>query len=235
MRRRAVVLSGRGRTGDPWHRFDQTTACLAQVLRDAGLRVEVRPADRPEAFCRLDAVELLVLNTGTGPDPEQQPAPGEAWQQAHHELGAWLDGGGALLACHTAVASLRDWEQWPARLGGRWVRGTSGHPPLAVSVFQPAPGALEHPLLAGIDRIDGVTPDGEPVAAVVALDEKYTDLELQPHARPVLGHLAGERFQVMGWTVGSSTVYDGMGHDERSFASPSRRRYLRNEVDWLLG
>ena len=39
----------------------------------------------------------------------------------------------------------------------------------------------------------------------------------------------------MGWAVGDTVVYDGLGHDLSSYQSPERRRLLVNEVDWLLG
>lgn len=221
---RAVVLSGQGRYGDPWHPFDQTSACLARLVRTAGLRVEVREALASDCLSGLGSVDLLVVNTGTGMSPEQPIDADPGWQQAFSGLGEWLDGGGRLLACHTAVASLRDWAEWPQRLGGEWVRGRSGHPPLGVAGFQPVAGAAGHPFF------DGLT--GTPTVTVV--DEKYSDLRLHPGAQPVLAHQSGGDLQVMGWTVAANVVYDGMGHDAHSYESPTRCRYLANELRWLL-
>ena len=38
----------------------------------------------------------------------------------------------------------------------------------------------------------------------------------------------------MGWAVGDRVLFDGLGHDERSYQSESRRKLLVNEVEWLL-
>ena len=56
---RMRVLSGVAPYDDPWHRFAETSAAAARVLRDAGHDVEVLDSTA-EALGSLDGVDLLV-------------------------------------------------------------------------------------------------------------------------------------------------------------------------------
>lgn len=51
---------------------------------------------------------------------------------------------------------------------------------------------------------------------------------------PLVQHELEGRPEVMGWAVGHRVIFDGLGHDERSYESESRRQLLVNEVTWLL-
>ncbi|GAA1396011.1 ThuA domain-containing protein [Luteococcus peritonei] len=228
-----LVLCGAGRYADPWHDFARTSACLAELLQDsrtAGQRLVVRvvASDGTDWLARLADADLLMVNTGTGLDPAAELAEDPRWEQAFDQLGTWMDAGGAVLGCHTAVASFRDWPDWPRRLGGRWVRGVSGHPPLDEAVFRAARGAEEHPFWDGLATSPGQAPE------LRVVDERYSNLEIAPGVVPVLCHGEPRRPQVMGWTHGERLAYDGLGHDQRSFATAARRRHLLNQLHWLL-
>ena len=70
------------------------------------------------------------------------------------------------------------------------------------------------------------------VPVVTAFDERYEGIEIDERAEPLYGHETGD-FSVCGWRFGN-VVYDGLGHDHRSYLSRSRRRLLVNEISLLL-
>lgn len=83
------------------------------------------------------------------------------------------------------------------------------------------PGAEDYPVWTGLD-------------VVTVYDERYSDLVVHEGSTPLIRHELSEEWQVMGWAHGDNVIYDGMGHDARSYSSPSHRKFLINEVDWLL-
>lgn len=213
---RIRLLSGVAPFDDPWHPFPETSAAAADVLRAAGHAVDVRDST-PDAFTGLAGVDLLVVNTGGGANPEPDP---HLWAAAYAEGSRWLADGGAVLGLHTAANTFPGWQDYQQRIGGRWLPGHSFHPPLSESVFTIVPGAEQHPVLRGLDQVE-------------ATDERYSDLVLNPSVTPLLQHRHEGVDQVMAWAT-ERAVYDGMGHDARSYASASHRRLLANAVEWLL-
>lgn len=215
------VLSGSGRFSDPWHPFAETSACIAEVLLDAGHEVTVLATDSPDVLTGLDDVDLVVVNSGGGLTPSEPLEADPAWADAYASFGAWLDAGGRALAVHTGVNTFRDWSEWAARVGAGWTPRVSGHPERSLAVFEPVPGQENHPALAGIDQ-------------VIAYDERYWRMDIDPGVEAYLRHESGEVFYDVCWRAPSGVLYDALGHNVRSYASPSRARLLRNEVDWLL-
>ncbi|GAA1716974.1 hypothetical protein GCM10009809_11250 [Isoptericola hypogeus] len=227
---RILVLAGRGRHEDPWHDHAATSHRLALLL--AGLDVGGRPADVavrstfPGALDDLDDVDLLVVNAGTswpglreagiGPDDA-------AWAPFHDRLEAWARAGGRLLAVHQSANAFGDRPGWEEVLGGRWVPGTSYHPP-----FGPATVALAA----------GTHPVTEGLGAVEVDDERYCRLRVSPESQ-VLGWVTdddGERHPAV-WVAdahGGRTVYSGLGHDARAYDSPSHSALLLRAASWLL-
>lgn len=213
------ILTGHGRYSDPWHRFEETSAAVGQLLEDQGHAVDVRP-DESEALVGLGRVDLVVVNVGGNPSETLEPD--ARWNAAQTDFGVWISGGGRVLGLHTAANAFPDWLQWPSLLGGEWVRGSSWHPERSVATFEACPESAGHPIWQGCEP-------------VTCYDERYSALAVHPDSVPLVRHELSERWEIMGWTKGSNVVYDGMGHDVRSYASPSRARFLVNEVDWLLG
>ena len=215
---RVLVFSGVGHYGDPWHRFSETSAAVAAILRGAGHDVVVRGSE-PGALLDLAACELLIVNAG-GRTNEHDPAQSEMWVDDHRALKTFHANGQPILGLHTAVATFQDWAGWPSIMGGRWGDDTH-HPPIDEAMFQPAGEAFVHPVWRGIDSVE-------------VFDERYSNLEMDTGSTPLVEHLSDGFQHTMGWAVGDTVVYDGLGHDVRSYASRTRRRLLLNEVDWLL-
>lgn len=214
-----LVLSGAGRYADNIHDFDATSEAVSQVLTERGHQVEVRRS-YPEALDHLAGADLLIVNTGGG-DPEEEWDYIPEWSRAHSKILEHHEAGKPILGLHTACNTFCDWDLWSSILGGKWVLGVSGHPERSYAVFEPMQEAADHPILRGVEQ-------------VVVYDERYSDLDINPLAAPLLFHETGEEFHPMCWVMGNSVVYDGLGHSPRSYYSASRRQLLCNEVSWLL-
>ncbi len=227
---RVLVLAGRGRYEDPWHDHAATSHRLALLL--AGLEVDGRPAEVvvrstfPHALDDLAGVDLLVVNAGTAWPGFREASIGPddaAWAPFHARLDSWARSGGRILALHQSANTFDDAPAWEEILGGRWVAGTSMHPPIGEAKATIAAGA--HPITAGL-------------GAVEAFDERYCFLRVAESSR-VLGWVPdddGERHPVL-WVTeahGGRTVYDGLGHDVRSYDSPSHAELLLRAATWLL-
>lgn len=213
MTTRAVLFAGGGDVTDPWHPFAATSRRIAALLEAEGVTTTIvdTVADLADA---VGHARLLVLNAGSGGEPTPHDAVLLATIEAH------LAAGRPLLALHAAAMLLPGSDAWGRALGGGWVPGASGHPPLGEARV-----ALDtHKLVAGL---------GE----VLVSDERYTALRVGPGSSVYAWHEeAGERHP-LAWarhTGAARVVYDALGHDERSYDSASRCALLRAEVRWLL-
>ncbi len=224
-----VILSGTRRYADPWHPFAETSGALAEIAAGLGLDVEVRDTSTPDALTLTDE-RLLIVNSGKGTAPV---LPDPAWTTAFAGLAHWLDQGGRLLGVHTAAATFPDWPQWRGILGGAWT-ARSSHPRLSIAGFTAAAGSQRHPILWGLPDAGLIDPDLTGVPVVLSIDERYSGLEVEPGSAPLLSHELDGRVEVMAWVAGRRIVYDGMGHDRRSYRSTSRRRVVENAITWLL-
>ena len=126
-----------------------------------------------------------------------------------------------MLGLHQAANAFRDAPAWAALLGGRWVEGTSWHPPHGAAVFRVVDAA--HPVTTGLTTIE-------------AADERYLSLDVAPGAQVlVVADHEGAPHPVVWVAPGPGRVlYDALGHDVRSYDSPSRADLFRREVRWLL-
>lgn len=225
---RILVLTGRGRHEDPWHDHAATSYALALLLRGLDVGgvapdVVVR-STLPDALDDLDAVDLLVVNAGMGWPGFREAGLDDdaAWEAFHARLEAWARDGGAVLAVHQTARAFGDRPGWQEVLGGRWVPEVSGHPPIGDAVLTLADG---HPVTDGL-------------ADVTAYDERYCHLRVAPTTQ-VLGSVRdddGAAHPAL-WVAtahGGRTVYSALGHDPRSYASPTHAALLRRAATWLL-
>ena len=226
---RALILSGAGRYADPWHPFAETSGRLADILGEAGFRVEVseavdarmaalaHPGDAPDG---VDTdPDLVVLNIGdpalTGtPDPEAEAL-------GRDGLLAYLARGRPLLVSHVSSTSLRGVPEWEDILGGVWVRGTTFHPDYGRARIHLHPE--RHEVVAGLADFE-------------VEDERYTDLRVADDVVPLATHEHEGREHPLMWarTSGSARVfYDALGHDTASYDSETHREIVRRAARWL--
>ncbi|QAY64285.1 ThuA domain-containing protein [Xylanimonas allomyrinae] len=217
-RARILVLAGRGRHEDPWHDHAATSHRLALVLAALG-EVEVRSTFR-DALDDVAGVDLLVLNVGAPTPGHPDDAP--AWTPFHERLDAWARADGRILAVHQTALAFPDAPGFGEVLGGRWVEGVTGHPPIGGMRLTVAGGT--HPITAGL-------------GAVEAYDERYCRLRVAPSSQ-VLGwvHDDDEPHPAL-WVStahGGRTVYSALGHDARSYDSAGHQELLLRAARWLL-
>ncbi|GAB3815146.1 hypothetical protein GCM10028820_12070 [Tessaracoccus terricola] len=213
---RALIASGSGRYADPWHPFPRTSPLLAEILRDTGFEVEIDD-DVDQAMTRIDGVDLLVVNAADPWRDSAERLPADA--AGPRRFSKALERGIGVLAMHCALASLRDYPDWAAALGGMWVPGQSWHPPLDTT------------------RITGAAlPDGTPVADFDVEDERYLSLQRIGHSH-VVAHFDGAGGpEPAAWVReyrNSRIAVDALGHDERSYASEGHRALIRTLASWL--
>ena len=214
-----MIISGAGAYADPWHPFAQTSARLAEVIASLGHRVEVSEAVEESLGSSLDAQRLVVINIGNPAAPREASTMIDI-QQA---LLDHLDGGGGLLGMHVSATSFTTMPRWPEILGGHWVRGTTMHPPLDLARIRLR--AVDHPVGGGGTELE-------------VLDERYSYLDVRPDAVVLGDHEHDGLIHPMIWARTHGTgrvVYDGLGHDLRSYDSAGHLALLRRAVSWLTG
>lgn len=219
---RAVVL-----TGGPTHDFPATTGCLSTLLGEQGLVAEPYE-DVDDGLRALPGASLLVVNAlrwtmrapGT-PERYQVRADEEGVSpaaDARAALAEHLEGGGGVLAMHTAIICFDDWPEWTAALGGAWRWGRSSHPPLGELAVEVA--APRHPLVAGLGDFSIV-------------DERYSDLDRGPDDALLV---AGGQPLLWAREHGNGrVVYDALGHHPPSYAVPEHREIVRRAIRWASG
>ena len=211
-----LLPSGAGSYADRWHKFAETSDRLATIIGDLGH--QVRLSDRVEdELVDLQPVDLLVINIGNpaGPRPPEIVA---AMQQS---LVDHLGRGGGLLGVHSSSTSFATMPRWSEILGGHWVRGTSMHPSLSETMINTCG---PHPITDGLGDI-------------VVTDERYSYLYTEPDITVLGRHVHHHLWHPMVWareTGAGRVVYDGLGHDSRSYDSPGHIELIRRSVSWLL-
>ncbi|MFJ6678472.1 ThuA domain-containing protein [Microbacterium sp. NPDC091382] len=206
---RVLLFSGGADYADPWHPFAETSAIVAQVLREEGDVTVVDTLD--DLAARIDATDLLVINAGGGTAPHPLDA----------RLAEILTGyRGPLLVLHVAATLLPEHTAWEARLGGRWVRDVT---------FHPERGPL---------RVRAVSASVADLADLNTVDEAYTALRVSPGADVLLVHDDADGVaHPLVWTHendGCRAAYSALGHDAEAYASPLASELVRRLTRWLL-
>ena len=253
----ALILSGAGRYADPWHPFPETSARLAALAQESGWRTVITEDIDQQLASGLDEYDLLIVNAGdpwmvTPPAPQTTSADPPTGLQCvllpHDEakprteslqwagaglvpdqemisrgrvnLSAALARGIAVLGVHTAAASLRDYPEFRQVLGGEWVRERSWHPDFGELTIHPQP----HPFTTHCPEF-------------TTQDERYTDLDIDEHVKPLATTNDDDRTHLLTWTTPHPTsriIYHGLGHDQRTYDSLGHQRFLRQLMAHLL-
>ncbi|GAA1955154.1 ThuA domain-containing protein [Agromyces allii] len=211
-----LIVSGGGTYSDPWHPFDETSGRLVDIL---GARNDVTlTTDVTQALANLHAGDwdLVVLNFGSA---------GVALPTDTACVDGILrfsEAGGAILACHVVATAFPGDERWEQILGGRWVRGTSMHPPRGTADISVLP--VDHPVTHGHDDF-------------VLVDERYSYLKVSPEVEILATHDHDGLVHPLIWAhsrPSSRVIYDGLGHDAASYDSEEHRALVLSAADWLL-
>ncbi len=223
MSREALVLVGHGRYQDPWHDDVATAQRVAATLAELDLTPRLRGTFRGTLDdVRPEGLALVVVLAGRGRVDPDVDGTDDDWRAFHDRLAALVDAGVPLLALHQAANAFADAPRWSGLIGGRWVPDTSMHPPIGEATFTVVDD--EHPVTSGLP-------------AVRAFDERYCFLDVDPGSQVLLTTRHEDRDHPVVWVAPGPgrVLYDGLGHDLRSYDSPSRADLLRREVAWLVG
>jgi type 1 glutamine amidotransferase len=212
-----LIISGAGYYSDPWHSFADTSQRLADIIAGLGHAVAVSEAVE-HALAEPGEPDLVVINIGN----PRQARPQSRIDAAEQGLDRHLQRGGALLGVHVSATSLPTMSGWSQMLGGHWVRGRTMHPEQDLATILVRVGA--HPIVHGL--VD-----------FTVFDERYSYLDTNPGITVVCEHQTDGRLHPIVWARESGlarVVYDGLGHDTRSYESPGHVELLRRAVGWLL-
>ncbi len=201
-RQRIAVLCGTGAHTDRWHDLPATSRSLAEAIAVAtGASAQVRGLDELSNLGQPDAIVVNASGDLDAPAVDSRPIVDVLL--ALHAAGV------CLLAVHSAAYAFRDDARWASLLGGRWVPGVSGHPPIGTSTIDLAP-------------VDAAAPQ-----SFTVFDERYTDLEVAVDATVVASHRHEGRAHPLAWTrSGGLVAYSALGHDPRSHTSAGHRALL---------
>jgi uncharacterized protein len=212
-----LIISGAGDYGDRWHRFGDTSQRLAQII--AGLGHQVTVTDVVEqALADPGEPDLIVVSIGKPPEARPQ----SRIDAAERGLDRHLQRGGALLGIHVSATSMTTMSRWSEMLGGHWVPGRTMHPEQDLFTVLVRPGA--HPVVDGM-------------ATFTVFDEQYSYLHTNPDITVMCEQFTDGRLHPIVWARESGdarVVYDGLGHDTRSYESAGHVDLLRRAVGWLL-
>lgn len=221
----AVVLTGSGRYADPWHPFAATSTLLMTWLRE--LRPDIPLVERFDIDAELSGwgvgaalPTLLIANFGLPRDGARSPLDAAATAG----LQRFLRENVPVIAVHAAVTSLIDTEDWSELIGGRWVRGTSWHPPASEFTVQPTPVAsapVAVPLVGGSATVD----------------ERYARLERRSTATVIAEHDVNGVSEPSAWLVDDRdrrAAYVALGHDLRAYTGRPMRELFDAAVAWTL-
>jgi type 1 glutamine amidotransferase len=211
-----LIISGAGYYSDPWHSFADTSQRLADIIAGLGHAVAVSEAVE-HALAEPGEPDLVVINIGNPREARPQSR-----IDAERGLDRHLQRGGALLGVHVSATSLPTMSGWSQMLGGHWLRGRTMHPEQDLATILVRVGA--HPIVRGL--VD-----------FTVFDERYSYLHTNPGITVVCEHQTDGRLHPIVWARESGlarVVYDGLGHDTRSYESPGHVELLRRAVGWLL-
>lgn len=219
----ALILSG-GVT----HDFPALNAEVAALLAEHGITSTVSE-DFEGALRQLEGVDLLVVNMLRWTmEVERYRDERARWGLSPSPVGRaaitdFARSGGALLGLHAASICFDDWPEWKSILGGRWVWGTSGHPPYGPIEVTVHPE--RHPVVAGCPTRFALE------------DEAYGFLDLSDDIVSLAEASHGSATHPLVWarTFGSGrVVHDALGHAPSSYRVPEHRLIVAQALHWLL-
>ncbi|GGR27398.1 ThuA domain-containing protein [Agromyces mediolanus] len=225
-----TILSGAGRSADPWHPYAETSAAIAEIGSATGFEVKAVPGTLEGLAELSERSSLVVVNAG---DPEgpgldgtvpTAPADADLAALAAERFEAALERGIGILVVHSGAAALREVPAFGGALGARWERGRSWHPDQGDARVLVVG---DHPIVRGLSDFE-------------VFDERYTDLvpnaDFEATSTVLAVHEEAGRTHPLAWAreLGRSRlVYSALGHDARSYRSAGHRALLARALRWL--
>jgi type 1 glutamine amidotransferase len=212
-----LIISGAADYSDPWHRFGDTSLRLAEIIAELGHQVTVSDAVE-QALADPGEPDLIVVNIGN----PRESRPQSRIDAAERGLDGHLQRGGALLGVHVSATSMTTMSTWSTMLGGHWVPGRTMHP--KQGLFTVVVHSDAHPIVRDL-------------ADFSVFDEKYSYLHTNPGITVMCEQFTDGRPHPIIWARESGparVVYDGLGHDTRSYESAGHVNLLHRTVGWLL-
>jgi uncharacterized protein len=212
-----LIISGAGDYSDPWHHFGDTSGRLADIIAALGHGVTVSEAVE-QALAEPGEPDLIVINIGN----PREARPQSRIDAAERGLDRHLQRGGALLGVHVSATSMTTMSGWSQILGGHWVRNRTMHPKQDLFTVVVHPGA--HPIVRGLTDF-------------AVFDERYSYLHTNTDITVLCEQFTDGVLHPIVWARESGparVVYDGLGHDTRSYESPGHLDLLRRTLGWLL-
>lgn len=212
-----LIISGAGHYSDPWHRFGETSLRLAEIITGLGHHVAVSDVVEP-TLAEPGEPDLIVVNIGN----PREARPQSRIDAAERGLDRHLQRGGALLGMHVSATSMTTMSQWSRMLGGHWVPGRTMHP--KQDLFTVVVHAGAHPIVRGLSNF-------------TIFDERYSYLHTNSDITVMCEQSTDGQLHPIMWARESGlarVVYDGLGHDTRSYESAGHVELLRRTVGWLL-
>jgi type 1 glutamine amidotransferase len=212
-----LIISGAGDYIDPWHRFDETSLRLAEIIAGLGHQVTVSDAV-DQALAEPGEPDLIVVNIGN----PREARPQSRIDAAERGLNRHLQRGGALLGVHVSATSMTTMSRWSQMLGGHWVTGRTMHP--KQDLFTVVVHSDAHPIVRGLTDFK-------------VFDERYSNLHTNRDITVMCEQFTDGGLHPIVWARESGlarVVYDGLGHDIRSYESAGHLELLRRTVGWLL-
>ncbi|MFF4875210.1 ThuA domain-containing protein [Micromonospora sp. NPDC000668] len=211
-----IIFSGEGPYADPWHPLADTSAKIAEIVGDASSVATVTSISQLDTA--LNGVDLLVVNASAN-----RATPIAEDDDFARILDAFLARGGNVLATHSATIAFPRLPIWRSTIGAVWDYDKTFHPPIGQTLIRRS--GVEHPIVDGLGDFE-------------VHDERFTNLDLvdDGSSEPLYVHEEKGASHPLVWAriVGSSRViYDGLGHDLRSYESPGHVDLLRRTVSWL--
>jgi type 1 glutamine amidotransferase len=222
--------------GEDEYQTETTLPAFARSdLEPGGVRVRIiqaskdDPNDFPGMVAALAEADLVLVSVRRRTPPQEQLDALRAYLAAGKPLV------GIRTACHAFALRPKDkpapgraqWPEFdPQVIGGHYTNHHGVGPKVAIAR---APGALESPILRGVD-----------VAKLVGNGSLYKVSPLEPGTTPLLiGTIPDKDPEPIAWTHSfgpkhARVFYTSLGHPE-DFNEPEFRRLLTNAISWALG
>jgi len=222
---RNLILSG-----GVAHDYRRTSPMLADVLREVGIKSEIRESFDIVESGGLAAFDMVTLNCvrWTCSQPQVSAEWREQWsfelsEATRSGLAEFFAQGKGLLALHCATICFDDWPEYRKILGAWWEWGRSGHAPSGEHVMQVRTGA--HSVVADLEDFE-------------IEDELYTSPRLTDSIDPLIeAEWEGEIHPIL-WLReygGARVCYNALGHGPEAFEHPANQTLLQRGARWVLG